>query len=287
MDFLTDSIEWVRHGNHGLVFAGAAFIAFALLTAFASVVFWSREAIRARRPGGRSAMSSVCSPGDVDKAGSLDGRRSSTRRHGPGHRVARLRGQIRRLSLSNGMLLFLTRWVSGPLKIGSVAPSSRGLARAMAAQLPEEYGLCVELGGGTGSLTRSLLAAGVPEESLIVLERDPRLAAYLRRKFPRLRIVHGDAGDLTRILGDQGIESVDAVFSSLPLRSMPRRVRGRIIAESFAALDEDGLFIQYTYGLEPPVPGDVCDDLSLKGSAAARVWQNLPPATVWRYCRAA
>ena len=201
--------------------------------------------------------------------------------------AARLRGRMARGPFSRGRLLFLTRWAGAPLKIGSVAPSSRELGRAMAAQLPETYGICVELGGGTGSLTQTLLASGVPAERLIVVERDPRLAAYLRRRFSNLRVVQGDAAELTLILDNYGIGRVDAVISSLPLRLMARAAQRRIVAESFDALNESGLFIQYTYGLTPPVPGEVTDGLELEGHAATRVWRNLPPATVWRYKRAA
>ena len=201
--------------------------------------------------------------------------------------VASLRGRIRRGSFSHGRLLFLTCWVSAPLKIGSVTPSSRELGRAMVAQLPERYGVCVELGGGTGSLTQSMLASGVPADRLIVIERDPRLAAYLRRRFANLLVVQGDAAELTLILDDYGIDRVDAVISSLPLRAMTHAARRRIVAECFDALNENGLFIQYTYGLTPPVPGELTDGLELEGHAATRVWQNLPPATVWRYRRAA
>ncbi len=208
-------------------------------------------------------------------------------RDGRASLAARLRGRIARGSFSRGRLLFLTRWVSAPLKIGSVAPSSRELGRAMAAQLPETYGICVELGGGTGSLTQTLLASGVPAERLVVLERDPRLAAYLRRRFGDLLVVQGDAAELTLILDNYGIGRVDAVISSLPLRLMARAAQRRIVAECFDALNEGGLFIQYTYGLTPPVPGEVTKGLDLEGHAATRVWQNLPPAIVWRYKRAA
>ncbi len=202
-------------------------------------------------------------------------------------RLAWLRGRVRRSRLAQGRLLFLSRFASGPLKIGSIAPSSRGLARAMAAQLPEAFEICVELGGGTGSLTRSLLAAGVPAAKLIVIERDRSLASYLRRKFPRVQIIEGDAENLTSLLRAHGIESVDAIVSSLPLRSIPRDVRGRIVSECFAALGDDGLFVQYTYGLTAPVPDEVSRDLALEGSQIARIWKNFPPAAVWRYRRAA
>lgn len=268
MEFITDRIEWLQGDRAVLAIAAIAVFAFALLAIFAVAL--------------RPAAGARCSAAGIARGGPLPYRRSRSMR-----RLAWLRGRFRRGLMTQGRLLFLSRWASGPLKIGSIAPSSRSLARAMAAQLPEAFQICVELGGGTGSLTRSLLAAGVPAAKLIVIERDRRLAVYLRRKFPAVCVIEGDAEKLTALLRAKGIESVDAIVSSLPLRSMPRGVRGRIVAECFAALGRDGLFVQYTYGLTAPVPEEITDDLALEGSRTARIWKNIPPAAVWRYRRAA
>ena len=182
-------------------------------------------------------------------------------------------------------LLFLSRLASAPRQIGAVAPSSRRLGRAMAAELPADHRICVELGGGTGSLTRALLSAGLAPENLIVIERDPRLAAHLRKRFRGVRVIRGEAQKLTELLRAEGIGPVDAVVSGLPLRSLPRRVANAIAAESFAALREGGVFIQFTYWLLPPVSRAAAAELSIKGVARGHVWRNLPPATVWRYSR--
>src|SRR5918912_3490011 len=69
--------------------------------------------------------------------------------------------------------LFFLRWLKAPHRIGAVAPSSRFLARAMAREVDVRgSGLVVELGGGTGSITRALLDAGLAPDRLIVVERD-------------------------------------------------------------------------------------------------------------------
>lgn len=268
MEFIADRLEWLEGGRAILAIAAIAVFAFALLAIFAAAL--------------RPAAGARCSASEI-----LPSRPFSYRRSRSMRRLAWLRGRFRRGLMTQGRLLFLSRWASGPLKIGSIAPSSLSLARAMAAQLPEAYQICVELGGGTGSLTRSLMAAGVPAAKLIVIERDRRLAVYLRRKFPGVCVIEGDAETLTALLRARGIDSVDAIVSSLPLRSMPRRVRGRIVAECFAALGDEGLFVQYTYGLTAPVPEEITDDLALEGSRIARIWRNIPPAAVWRYRRAA
>jgi phosphatidylethanolamine/phosphatidyl-N-methylethanolamine N-methyltransferase len=157
----------------------------------------------------------------------------------------------------------------------------------MAAELPDEYSVCVELGGGTGSLTSAILAAGVPSEKLIVVERDPRLAAHLRKRFPKVMVVEGDAQHLRRILADAGVDHVDAVISGLPLRNLPGAVRRNIAAEVFAALGLGGVFVQFTYWGEPPVPAEVARRFNVGSEMTRRVWRNMPPANVWRYERQA
>jgi phosphatidylethanolamine/phosphatidyl-N-methylethanolamine N-methyltransferase len=179
--------------------------------------------------------------------------------------------------------LFFVRWLQAPHRIGAVAPSSRHLGRAMARQvLSAGPGPIVELGGGTGSVTKALLEAGIAPERLIVVERDEKLHRILRAHFPRLRVICGDARGLRRLLAPLGITEAAAVVSSLPLVSMPRMTMNRILAESFALLGEGRPFVQFTYGLTSPIARE---RKGLTGRIAARVWANLPPASVWRYER--
>src|SRR5581483_7709712 len=119
--------------------------------------------------------------------------------------------------------LFFLRWLQAPGRIGAVAPSSRHLGRAMARQVAVNGSdPVIELGGGTGSVTRALLEAGIAPERLVVVEKDERLYRLLRARFPELRIVKGDARRRRRLLAPLGIGKAAAVVSSLPLISLPR-----------------------------------------------------------------
>jgi len=178
---------------------------------------------------------------------------------------------------------FFVMWLKAPTRIGAVVPSSRHLARAMAREVRGVGpGTIVELGAGTGSVTRALLEAGIAKERLIVVERDPELHRLLKEHFPDLTILKGDARELRRLLAPQGVREAAAVVSSLPLISMPKLTRTRILAECFALLGEGRPLIQFTYGLVSPIDRE---RLGVTGRVAARVWKNLPPASVWRYER--
>jgi phosphatidylethanolamine/phosphatidyl-N-methylethanolamine N-methyltransferase len=199
--------------------------------------------------------------------------------------VKRRRERSKDVGPEDEVAIFFTRWLKAPHRIGAVAPSSRFLARAMATQVDlRRAGPVIELGGGTGSVTKALLEAGLPVDRLIVIERDVRLYKMLRRRFPQLRIVLGDARHLVELLRPLGIDAVSAVVSSLPLVSMSKTMRRQIINQSFALLGDAGRFIQYTYSLSSPLAGR---EFGLRGRVAARVWLNFPPASVWNYRLAA
>jgi phosphatidylethanolamine/phosphatidyl-N-methylethanolamine N-methyltransferase len=184
----------------------------------------------------------------------------------------------------NDLALFLSRWIRAPLRIGALAPSSPHLGREMARAIDARAAtLVVELGGGTGRITRALLDAGVAPEKLIVIENDEALASLLRVRFPQLRIILGDARDILSLLAPLGISHASAVVSGLPLLSMPHDVQQRIVEQAFALMGEDGTFVQFTYGPVSPVMGRA--RVGLIAEVTGRVWRNFPPASVWRYRR--
>jgi phosphatidylethanolamine/phosphatidyl-N-methylethanolamine N-methyltransferase len=176
--------------------------------------------------------------------------------------------------------LLFKLWLKNPRKIGAVAVSSAELAAAMARQVPRGPGYVVELGGGTGSVTKALLKAGTHPEKLIVLERDPTLHKLLQERYPGVRVLLGDAAKLQPLLKREGIDHVKAIVSSLPLISMKRSLQDRITAQAFMVLEPGAPLIQFTYSLFSPIARR---RHGVHGQVGDRVLQNLPPASVWIY----
>lgn len=84
--------------------------------------------------------------------------------------------------------LFFGLWLQKPLQIAAITPSSTRLAAVMAGLVDlSRPGPVLELGAGTGSLTRGLLRRLPQADRIIALEREPSLAATLRRDFPGMR----------------------------------------------------------------------------------------------------
>ena len=111
--------------------------------------------------------------------------------------------------------LFVRRWLANPLRVGAIAPSSRSLGRLVARHaVSSADDVVVELGAGTGTITRELINAGAREDNLVLVELDADLAAYLRRWFPRATIVQDDASRPAEIVPDWVCEMLSPATAS-------------------------------------------------------------------------
>ncbi|MGN7984863.1 class I SAM-dependent methyltransferase [Burkholderia sp. 22313] len=180
--------------------------------------------------------------------------------------------------------LFVREWVGRPAAVGALCPSSRHLARKMAEMVPDGEGLVVELGGGTGAITAALLERGVAPRRLVVVERSPAFVQHLRRRFPGITIVSGDARQLERLLPPDA--RVDAIVSCLPLRTLPRPDVTAIIGQCRRVLSLDGVMVQFTYDLRPPDRHPLGDP-GLVACGSRIVWANIPPARIVTVVRSA
>jgi len=181
---------------------------------------------------------------------------------------------------------FLRRFLGDPKRTGAVAPSGPVLAREMARAVdPQWPGWIVELGPGTGPVTKALIARGVRRDRLWLVEYDPYFCKLLAERFALTRIVRGDAFALRATLGGRLAHPVAAVVSSLPLLNVPPPRRLALLDEAFELMGPDGVFVQFTYGLRSPIPREAYAGRYV-GRCGAPVLRNLPPASVWTYRRA-
>jgi phosphatidylethanolamine/phosphatidyl-N-methylethanolamine N-methyltransferase len=177
---------------------------------------------------------------------------------------------------------FLKNWVESPLKTGSVIPSSKELARKMAEGVDLSLpGLVVELGPGTGPVTQALLDRGLPPERLVLVEYSNDFVKLLRKRFPGVTVLKGDAYDLQGTLAERLTEPLAAIVSGLPLFNKPESERLSLLQTALDLLAPNAPFIQFTYLAVSPVP--LIGGFQAKKSQ--RVWKNIPPACVWSYSR--
>lgn len=176
--------------------------------------------------------------------------------------------------------VFFALWLQKPLRIAAVNPSGVRLADALARCVDlARSGPILELGAGTGSVTQGLVRAGCPPGRIIALEREPALVAVLRREFPVMRVIEGDA---TRI-GDYlagCVERLAGVVSSLPIKWFPIEAQYAVVRPCLDLLGPGGRFLQLTNAFSSPL---AADRLGIAGRQIARVWLNPLPTQVWAY----
>jgi phosphatidylethanolamine/phosphatidyl-N-methylethanolamine N-methyltransferase len=176
--------------------------------------------------------------------------------------------------------LFLKRWLANPLQMGSVIPSSPALCRriaALAACGPDE--VVVELGAGTGVISRALLDAGLPPERLVVVEIVRDMADHLRSALPGVNVIQGDAFELAKALPARMHGKVGTAICGIPLVMLPLAQQQRFVDAVESVAPGKG-FLLYTYCITSPLP---YGKLGLTAKREAWTPLNIPPASVWRY----
>lgn len=179
---------------------------------------------------------------------------------------------------------FFRAWIANPLQVAAVTPSGQALADLMTSEIKPDTGPVLELGPGTGAFTRALLARGVHEHDLTLVEYGSDFVRVLGQRFPEARVLWMDAARLAqaRILSGA---PYGAVVSGLPLLSMSPKKIIAILSGAFGYLRSGGSFYQFTYGPRCPIPLRVLDRAGLKAICIGRTLMNVPPAAVYRISR--
>src|SRR5260221_10500869 len=181
-------------------------------------------------------------------------------------------------------LSFFFAWLANPRLVGAIVPSSAALADAMTADLTPASAPVIELGPGTGVFTRSIIARGIPEHRLALIENGDEFVDKLQRDFPDALVHRMDATRLQHVELFGG-EGAGAVVSGIPLLLMPMKSRIALLEGAFDRLRSDGAFYQFTYGRGPPVNRVILDRLGLSATRIGGTFANLPPAVVYRIHR--
>ena len=176
---------------------------------------------------------------------------------------------------------FLRSWIEKPLRTGAVIPSSKALARTMARHVDRtSQGPIFELGPGTGPVTAALVEHGIDPSRLVLVEFNSDFCRLLRKRYPDATVVQGDAYRLRPLIESKLAQPAAAIVSSLPLLTKPLRSRLRLMADAVTIMQPNAPFVQFTYGLVPPIPKKLA---SVSAEPSNLIWFNLPPARVWVY----
>ncbi len=149
----------------------------------------------------------------------------------------------------SSIALFASNFFKHPSMLGSVVPSSRFLVKDIMAQIDwDRARVLVEFGPGVGTITREALKRMRPDAVLLVIELNQEFVEYLGTiPDSRLRVVHGSAAHVRRILAEQGLAPADYIISSIPYSLLAEQLRQEIVAESRHALKAEGSLLVFQY----------------------------------------
>lgn len=176
--------------------------------------------------------------------------------------------------------LFLKETLRRPGEVVALAPSSRAVARRMTAGLERVSGPIIEIGPGTGSFTREILARGVPPSRLTLMEINIQFCASLKTQFPGVRVVNRPAQDIHAL----GLHNVGAVISGVPVLARPK-IQRDVVGRALDVMAKDGIFVQITYSLRAPISTAMQAELGIRADYRGMVLANLPPAHVYVFRR--
>lgn len=135
--------------------------------------------------------------------------------------------------------------------LGTVTPSSRFLANRMLKEIDfSKVEVLVELGPGSGAITKHILNNLPPNATLICFEINETFYNQLQKiKHPQLIIIKASAEKIEEELNKLGFLKTCHIISSLPLTIIPYVVSSEILDKSFQVLENGGTYIQFQYSL--------------------------------------
>ena len=182
-------------------------------------------------------------------------------------------------------LKFFKGWIDKPKAVGSIVPTSSITARRMASIIDTTSGLPVlEVGPGTGVITRAILGRGVKPQNLYAVEYSHDFVRHLRRSYPGVNVIEGDAFDLDDDAWRR-CAAWSSTASSPACRCSTFRCRSRVayLEDLLDRIPQGRPVVQLTYGPKSPVPPGLGDYTVEHFDFVLR---NIPPTQLWIYRRA-
>jgi phospholipid N-methyltransferase len=186
--------------------------------------------------------------------------------------------------MSNGLFEFIRAAVKDPRKVSTPFPTLKFLAQALIkhSTLSQDHNI-VELGCGTGAITKHILDAG-PYDSYVGVEISSSMIDFLQRSYPDNTFIKASADNLDGYIESN---SVDVVISSLPWTMFSGVVQEAIIEEIMRILKPGGHFVTFICLHALPLPGAARAQKLFKSHFSQfeyceSITRNLPPANIYR-----
>lgn len=178
---------------------------------------------------------------------------------------------------------FFRGWMTGPRSVGAIMPTSGRMARRMASLIDTDSGLPVlELGPGTGVITKAILERGVPADQVVSVEYSTDFYQHLKKSYEGVNFINGDAFNLKETLGTLRDQTFDCVISGIPLLNFPMHMRVSLLEDLLDRMPPGRPVVQFSYGPVSPIIAQP-DRYHIKHFDF--IVRNIPPAQIWTYTR--
>ncbi|QEK38572.1 class I SAM-dependent methyltransferase [Candidatus Cytomitobacter primus] len=126
---------------------------------------------------------------------------------------------------------FAKRWIKNPSRMGTFLPLSPKVGKKLIDNMPEisDNGYILEIGSGSGALTKFLYQNEKINKRIICIEIDKELCNILHSKFPELSIINQSAAELERYIDHDLLNKVEIIVSSIPFLSINKSITNAII----------------------------------------------------------
>lgn len=184
----------------------------------------------------------------------------------------------------NENIEFLQAFLKNPAKVGAIAPSSPELAQKMIEDIaPDENNIILELGVGTGAITKFAQEIVPNDASYLGIELDKDLVKNLKKNYPELKIVRGNACDAFSIHQKSCLGKVGFIICCLPFVSIPNDVGEKILTVVDRFMENGCTFrtFQYAHGYYFPSAIKLREHMRNRYGKAQRssmIMKNVPPA---------
>ena len=185
------------------------------------------------------------------------------------------------------MLSFLKQFILRPTEIGTPLALGPSLSKYIVEMAKVGSGkTLVELGSGTGPVTREIFAQKSKDSNFLAIELNPSFCEILKAEFPDLKLFKDSAENLQSILAREGYPACDRIVSGLPWAAFDPELQVKILHAAHSALEEGGIFVTVTYIQSPLLPAGKTFKKLLKKTfrkveLSSIVWKNIPPAFVY------
>lgn len=184
----------------------------------------------------------------------------------------------------NEHIQFLQAFLKNPLHVGAITPSSPDLALQMIEDVePNEHNIVLELGVGTGSFTKPISQIVSCDKSYLGVEISRDFVKALKKEYPNLRFVCGNATKLQKLHEKSGLGKVGYIISGIPFVTLPNEVGDEILTEISKFMDAGCMFrtFQYAHGYYMPSAVKLRKFMRSRYGKARKsplIVKNVPPA---------